>query len=70
MLKILAEYETDTTSAKFKDISLQIPASLLGVCCNHRTLMDESRMVRTHMGTHSKSKNGRSAYDVPYDTTL
>jgi hypothetical protein len=29
MLKIPAEYERDTTLAKFKDISRQLPASLL-----------------------------------------
>jgi hypothetical protein len=32
MLKIPAEYDRDdTSSVKFKDISLQLPASLLGV---------------------------------------
>jgi hypothetical protein len=31
MLKIPADYERDTSSAKFKDIFLQLYASLLGV---------------------------------------
>jgi hypothetical protein len=32
MLNIPVEYDKDTLYAKFKDISRQFPASLLGVC--------------------------------------
>jgi hypothetical protein len=47
MLKIPTEYYKDTSKAKFRDISCQMPDSLLGVCCNQRTLMDESGMIKT-----------------------
>jgi hypothetical protein len=38
MLKIPAEYERDTLSAKFKDISRQLPALLLGFSTEIREL--------------------------------
>jgi hypothetical protein len=38
MLKIPAEYDRDNTSAKFKDSSRQLPASLLGVSAATRAL--------------------------------
>jgi hypothetical protein len=38
MLKITEEYERDTSSAKFKDISSQLPASLLDVSVATREL--------------------------------
>jgi hypothetical protein len=38
MLKIPAEYERDTSSAKFKGISSQLRASLLGVCAETKEL--------------------------------
>jgi hypothetical protein len=39
------------TSAKFKGIFRQLPASLLGICCNQRDLVDESAMFRLQMGS-------------------
>jgi hypothetical protein len=37
---------------------------------DHHTeaLTDESGMIRPLMGTHSRSENGRSAWDALYDT--
>jgi hypothetical protein len=69
MLKNPAEYDRDTSSAKFKDISRQLPAMLLYVSVATRALVDESGMIRTQMGTHNRSENGRSALDALYDTT-
>jgi hypothetical protein len=60
----------NSNSAKFKDISCQLPALLLDVCCNQRALVDNSGTVRTQMGTQNKSENGRSAWDSFYDTTV
>jgi hypothetical protein len=38
------------------------------VCSNqNRILMDESGMIRTQMGTHSRSENDRSAWDALYN---
>jgi hypothetical protein len=51
MLKIPAEYDRDTSSAKFTDFSLQLSASLPGVSAATTTLVDESGMFRTQMGT-------------------
>jgi hypothetical protein len=72
MLKIPAEYERDTSSAKFTAISYQIsPASTLdasaGFC--QRALVDELGMIRTQMGYVQYMKNGRSAWDALCDTT-
>jgi hypothetical protein len=64
MLKNLALYGRDTTSAKFKDISRQLLASVIDICCNKRTLVDESGMIRTQIGTHNTSENGRSGWEV------
>jgi len=52
MLKIPAEYDRYTLSAKFKEISRQLPASLLGVSAGicQRGVMDELIMIRTQMG--------------------
>jgi hypothetical protein len=69
MLRIPVEYDTDTALAKFKAISLQLPASLLGVCYNQIALVDESGVIRTKMRTHSRSENGRSAWNALYSTT-
>jgi len=72
MLKNPAEYERDILSAKFTVISRQVsPDSLLGVSAGicQRALVDESGMIRTQMGTHNRSENGRSAWDALYDTT-
>jgi hypothetical protein len=63
MLNIPAKYEilgqqnSRTFLAKF------LLASLLGVSAGvcQRALMDESGMIRTHMGTHSSSENGRNS---------
>jgi hypothetical protein len=65
MLEIPVQYDRDT-SAKFKDIFYQFPASLLGVL-QPQSLVDESGM--THMGTDNLSENGCSAWDALYDTT-
>jgi hypothetical protein len=48
-----------------------LPASLLGVSAGiyQRALMDRSGMIRTQMGTHHRSENGRNAWDTLYDTT-
>jgi hypothetical protein len=47
------------------------PASLLGVSAGYcqRSLEDESGMIRTQLGMHNKSENGRSAWNALYDTT-
>jgi hypothetical protein len=52
MLKNPAEYERDTSSAKFTDILAKFfHALLLGVSADfcQIALMDESGMIRTHM---------------------
>jgi hypothetical protein len=54
------------------DICCQVSPALLlcvsaGIC--QRALVDESGMIRTQMGTHSKSGNGRSAWGALYDAT-
>jgi hypothetical protein len=72
MLKNPAEYERDTSSAKFTDISSQfLPASLLdvsaGIC--HKTVVDETGIIRPEMGTNSRSESGRSTWDALYYTT-
>jgi hypothetical protein len=43
MLKIPEEYDRDTMSAKFMDISRQIPAPLLGVSAANRELWRMSK---------------------------
>jgi hypothetical protein len=71
MLKSPAEYDRETSSAKFTDISRPVsPASLLGVCAGNcqRALVDESGMIRILMGMHNRSENGRSKWDALYDT--
>jgi hypothetical protein len=52
ILKIPAQYDRDTTSAKFKDMSRHLPASLLGVsaCIFQTSLVGESEMIMTQMG--------------------
>jgi hypothetical protein len=58
MLKIPAEYDSDTSSAKFTDISHQIsPASLLDVWAGYcqTALVSESGMIRTQMRKHERS---------------
>jgi hypothetical protein len=54
MLKIPAEYGRDTLSAKFKDISRQLPDLLQSVSASicQRALVDEVGMIRIQMGTH------------------
>jgi hypothetical protein len=57
MLKIPVEYERDTSPTKFTAISRKVSfASLLGVCtgCCQRTLVVESEMITTRMGTHNR----------------
>jgi hypothetical protein len=53
-------------------ISPQVsPCLLLGVSAGifQRALVNESEMIRTHMGTQNRSESGRSAWDALYDTT-
>jgi hypothetical protein len=71
MLKNSAVYERDILSAKFTAISRHVsPDSLLGVSAGicQRALLDESGMIRTHMGKHNRSENGHSVWDALYDT--
>jgi hypothetical protein len=35
----------------------------------YKALVDELEMITTQVGTHNRSENGRSAWDVLYDTT-
>jgi hypothetical protein len=48
-----------------------LPGPLLGASVGYcqRALVDESRIIRTQMGTHNRSENGRSAWDALCDTT-
>jgi hypothetical protein len=65
MQEILRRQNALTFLAKFFSASLlEVPA---GIC--HRALLDKSGMIRTQMGTHNISENGRSAWDALYDTT-
>jgi hypothetical protein len=65
MLENIAYYGRDTTAAKFKDISCQLPALLLNISATTR---EHWWMNWTQMGMHNKSENGRSAWDALYDT--
>jgi hypothetical protein len=56
-LKIPAEYDRDTSSAKFTDF-LANSVSLLGVYCNHRALVDVSGMIRTQVGPQNRPERG------------
>jgi hypothetical protein len=49
-----------------------LPASLPGNSAGifQTAMVDESGMIRTWMGMHNRSENGRSAWDALYDTTL
>jgi hypothetical protein len=74
MLKVSAEYDRDTSPAKLTDISKKkSPVSLLSVSAGtsicQRALVDESGMIRTQMGTHNRSEDGRSTWDSLYNTT-
>jgi hypothetical protein len=51
---------------QLKDISFQLSTLLLDVCCNQRALVDESGVIRTQMGMHSRLENGSSAWDTVY----
>jgi hypothetical protein len=31
--------------------------------------VDESGVIKSHMGTHNRAENGRSAWDALHDTT-
>jgi hypothetical protein len=47
-----------------------LSASLLGLCFKHsREMVDESRMVRTQMGSTKDQKMVAVAWDALYDTT-
>jgi hypothetical protein len=59
-------------TAKFIAISRQVPPdSFMGVFAGicQRALVDESGPIITQMGAHSRSENGRSAWEALYDTT-
>jgi len=68
MLKFPAQYDRHY-DGQFKDISRQLPASLLDVSAATRALVDELRTIITQTGTHNTPENGRSAWDALYDTT-
>jgi hypothetical protein len=58
MLKIPAEYDTDTSPEKLTEFIVNfLPASLLGVSAGicQRSLVDETGMFKTQMGTHNRS---------------
>jgi hypothetical protein len=64
MLKIPAEYNSDTSPEKLTVISGQflsasLPDISAGIC--QRSLVGESGMIKTQMGTHNRSENDRSA---------
>jgi hypothetical protein len=72
MLKIPAEYDRNTSSAKLTDISLEfLPAPLLHIFAgiSQRALVAELEMIRSQMGTHNRSENERGVWDALYDTT-
>jgi hypothetical protein len=59
MMKNSAEYERDTSSAKFTSISSQgSPDSVLGIFAGtyQKALVDETEIIRTQMGTHNRSE--------------
>jgi hypothetical protein len=71
MLKIPAEYDRDTSPAKLKEISRTVsPCFAIRSIFWYLqiTLVDESAMIRTQIGTHNKSENGRIAWDALYNT--
>jgi hypothetical protein len=63
MTEILCPAKLTDFLAKF------LPALLLGVSSGicQRAVVDESGMIRTQMGIHSRSENGRSAWNALYD---
>jgi hypothetical protein len=72
VLKIPAEYDKDTSSAKLTDFFAKLLlASQLVMCVGicQRAVVDESGSSRTEMGTHNRSAKGRSAWDALYNTT-
>jgi hypothetical protein len=48
-----------------------LAASLLGVSVGvyQRAMVNESGVIKSHMGTHNRSENGHSAWDVLHYTT-
>jgi hypothetical protein len=72
MLKNPAKYERDILSEKFTAISHQLSSDLLlgvSVGTHQRVLVDESGMIRIHMGIRMRSENGHSAWGALHDTT-
>jgi hypothetical protein len=67
--KIPAKYDRDTSSTKLKDISRQLSASLLGVWCNKRPLVDRSGMINLRWRPTIDQKMATFAWDALYDTT-
>jgi hypothetical protein len=57
MLKIPAQYDRDTTSAKFNDISRQVSPCFATrrVCCLLLESCGKSEMIRTQVGKHNRS---------------
>jgi hypothetical protein len=77
MLKNLAEYERDTSSAKFTAIYRQVPLAFLphvSACCWQRSSVDDPRMILTQMGRKIDQKCfqrlGRLAQYHPITATL
>jgi hypothetical protein len=66
MLKIPAEYDTDTSPAKWPFLANFLPASLVGdlpgIC--QKALVDESGIMITQIGTQNRSENGRGTWDA------
>jgi hypothetical protein len=69
MLKSPAEYDRDTTSAKFKGIFANSLPRYWMPCCKQRALVDDSRMAKKEVEKHNRSDKGRSAWDAFYDNT-
>jgi hypothetical protein len=67
--KIPAAYDGDTSPAKLKGISLQLPALLLGVCLYFPEVWWMKQNDYNSDGEHNTSEYGRSARDALCDTT-
>jgi hypothetical protein len=66
---------TDISRAKLTDITRRVSSCFATKCVSvsdgicQTALEDESVMIGIQMGTHSRSENGRDAWDAFYDTT-
>jgi hypothetical protein len=70
MLKIVAEYDRDTSSAKLKDFFAKFSLLSASVDICQRAVVDESGMIRTQMRKQNRLENGHSTWDALCDTTL